>query len=494
MCIILGADLLSELTFEVVSRTCHARAARGHFRHPMLGSARAEYMLDEDALDEELRTANTLCEQLIAQIAARAQQQAQEQEYMLDEDALDEELRTANSLCEQLIAQIAADEERAREQEQEQDMASEMEQRSDPGWDAPLMDDEDADYDRCGTWGCLLPEKHSGLHQTAEPEGRRPRNPVLRYGYLQRTVPQQPNLAARRASVAALHRAEVAAEDEAEGRGDPEIDDDAEDDVGAGAGHATDQAEAENPAEVVAPGFTDSMRVTKLRADYAAWLVAIGKKAGVRGGSQFAQKFIVSLDHESPCLSDSRLSLMSTYRESGLTRLQLMPNGADSYSKVERFQYLVEQQPDCMDMDGDAVHGRWFWPIDHAWIFGEPDKPQGWTTSLLSIVAIRFRSMILTDHVRLITGICDNPQPAGCYVNYADWIRMWNKSYGFCPFCNRDIWIGFDEECNDEDVPPEGQKATIQRLKNSIIHLRSNCHATLICHDCNSNDPTRYDM
>ena len=72
MCIILGADLLSELTFEVVSRTCHARAARGHFRHPMLGSARAEYMLDEDALDEELRSANSLCEQLIAQIGSYA--------------------------------------------------------------------------------------------------------------------------------------------------------------------------------------------------------------------------------------------------------------------------------------------------------------------------------------------------------------------------------------------------------------------------------------
>jgi len=166
--------------------------------------------------------------------------------------------------------------------------------------------------------------------------------------------------------------------------------------------------------------------------------------------------------------------------EAGTVAVKDQPKGYFR-AKVERFQYLVEQQPDCMDMDGDAVHGRWFWPIDHAWIFGEPDKPQGWTTSLLSIVAIRLRSMILSDHVRLITGICDNPQPAGCYVNYADWIRMWNKSYGFCPFCNRDIWIGFDEECNDEDVPPEGQKATIQRLKNSIIHLRSNCHATLIC-------------
>ena len=267
--------------------------------------------------------------------------------------------------------------------------------------------------------------------------------------------------------------------------------------------HAASEAEAqrerrfppssEDENEAIG-GLTDSTRVSQLRADFAAWLVAIGKKAGVRGGAIFARKFITSLDQESPWLSDSRLSLMQTYRESGLTRVQLKKYGHGSFSKVERFQYLVEQQPDCMDMDGDAVHGRWFWPIDHTWIFGEPDKPQGWTTSLLSIVAIRLRGMIATDHYRLITGICDNPQPAGCYVNYADWIRMWNNSYGFCPICHRDIWIGFDEECNDEDIPPEGQKATIQRLKNSIIHLKSNCHATLICLDCNSNDPTRYDM
>jgi len=332
--------------------------------------------------------------------------------------------------------------------------------------------DDNMFFDRCGTWGCLLPDRHSGLHSFAAPEGRRPRIPVLPIRKLPRKVPQQPSLAARQAALAAMHRAELAAEAEAEGLSD---------------------AEAENPAEVVAPGFTDSMRVTKLRADYAAWLVAIGKKAGVRGGAQFARKFITSLDGESPWLSDSRLSLMQTYRESGLTRVQLKTYGAGSYSKVERFQYLVEQQLDCMDVDRNAVHGQWFWPIDQAWIFGEPDKPQGWTKSLLFIISIRFNGMYNQDHYRLITGICDNPQPAGRYVNYADWISMWNKSNGFCSICNRDIWIGFDEECNDEDIPPQGQKATIQRLNNSIIHLRNNCHNTLICNNCNVDDHTRYD-
>ena len=330
--------------------------------------------------------------------------------------------------------------------------------------------DESANFDRCGTWGCLLPDRHSGLHSFAAPEGRRPRIPVLPIGKLPRTVPQQPSLAARQAALAAIHRAELAAEAEAEGLGD-----------------------AEASAEVVAEGRTDSARVSKLRADFAAWLVAIGKKAGVRGGAIFARKFITSLDKESPWLSDSRLSLMQTYRESGLTRVQLKTYGAGSYSKVERFQYLVEQQLDCMDVDRNAVHGQWFWPIDHAWIWGEPDKPHGWTKSLLSILDHRFSGIYNNDHLRLITGKCDNPQPAGRYVNYADWISMWNKSNGFCAICNRDIWIGFDEECDDEAIPPEGQKATIQRLNNSIIHLKSNCHNTLICNNCNVDDHTRYD-
>ena len=310
-------------------------------------------------------------------------------------------------------------------------------------------------------------------------EGRRPRIPVIPFGRLPRTVPQQPSLAARQAALAAIHRAEHAAEAEAEGRG---------------GGEAEDPDEAEGPAEaedqVVAEGRTDSTRVSKLRADFAAWLVAIGKNPGVRGGAMKAQKFIKSLDEESPWLSDSRLSLMQTYRESGLTRVQLKPSGraSGSYSKVERFQYLVEQQPDCMDVDRNAVHGQWFWPIDHEWIFGEPDKPQGWTKSLLWIISRRFNSMMHHDHYRLITGKCANPQPAGRYINYADWISMWNKSKGFCPLCNRDIWIGYDEECNDEDIPPQGQKATLQRLDNSIIHLRRNCHDVLICNDCNTDD------
>jgi len=455
-------------------------------------SARAEYMLDEDALDEELRTAKSLCEQLIAQIAARAQQQAQEQEYMLDEDALDEELRTANSLCEQLIAQIAAEEERAREQDQEQDMASEMEQLSDPEWDAPhLMDDEDANYDRCGTWGCLLPEKHSGLHQTAEPEGRRPRNPVLRYGYLPPTVPQQPNLAARRASVAALHRAEVAAEDEAEGRGDPEIDDDAEDDAAARAGHAT--------------SGTNIERVNKLRSDFIAFnkrllhvpddaispqhiAYTLPMRSSIRGSAAQAREWISDYTtRESPWLCDSRLSIRDAYLSSGLTSFQI---NAGNHSKNgwlsagERLQHLVRQQPSCTTVDPNTEYGRWFSPIDDAWVFGTPEERHGWRRSLVTIISQRINNLYHSDQDNLICGSVDNPQPAGPYMNPADFIEMWNLSGGKCPSCGNDMWIDYDPGM--EDRPPIGNGASIQRLNNRIIHLRSNCANSLICRSCNA--------
>ena len=106
--------------------------------------------------------------------------------------------------------------------------------------------------------------------------------------------------------VAAIE-AEHAAEAAAEGRGEAEAENPDE---------AEDPDEAEGPAEaedqVVAVGLTDSTRLCKLRADFAAWLVAIGKKAGLRGGKKYAQKFITSLDGESSWLSDSRLTLMQT--------------------------------------------------------------------------------------------------------------------------------------------------------------------------------------
>jgi hypothetical protein len=444
--------------------------------------------LDEE-LDEELRTAKSLCEQLRAQIAAPAaqQQQAQEQECNLDEE-LDEELRTAKNLCDQLRAQIAA---QAAQQQQAQEQN--LEQLSEPDWDpAPLQDDEQANYsyDRCGTWGCRLPEKHSGLHQTAEPEGRRPRNPVLRYGYLPRTVPQQPNLAARRASVAALHRAEVAAEDEAEGRGDPELDDDAEDDVGAGAGHAT--------------SGTNIERVNKLRSDFIAFTKrfhhvpddevppqhmthTLPMRSSIRGSACDARDWISDYTtRESPWLCDSRLCIKDAYLASGLTSSQMNAGNHQKpgwLSAGERLQHMVRQQPSCTTVDPNTEYGRWFSPIDDAWVFGTPEERHGWRSSLVTIIQQRLSNLYNSDQANLICGTCDNPQPPGPYITPADWIKMWNQSGGKCPTCGNDMWIGYDPLM--EDRPPISCLASIQRLNNCIIHLRSNCADSLICRSCN---------
>ena len=470
MCIILGADLLSELTFEVVSRTCHARD--GHFRRPMLGSARAEYMLDEDALDEELRSANSLCEQLIAQIAA-AEQRAREQESMLDEDALDEELQTANSLCEQLIAQIAAEEERAREQEQEQGMASEMEQRSEQDWDAPLMDDKDANYDRCGTWGCRLPEKHSGLHQTAEPEGRRPRNPVLRYSDLPRTVPQQQNLAARRASVAALHRAEVAAEDEAEGRGDPEIGAARSAVSGRASGSASEASGLQRPrptfeASSVVLNPTHSRRDRKHTPTY----VENPDKRTAQGGHLKV---------------GTRLEDISAFS----THAQWLLHGIP-------FSDLISQQPPITNHDKIVrilQRNPWCWDFVDA----EDDAPGAKPFEDLQPETLTERQS--KSLFRLCLGIYSDwenqvnvsklpmeQQPYEPSIWVCDAAFLWNKSRSICALCNEEMTLGADDSRYPKADPdavrtPCPNKATLERKWRQVLHVPSNVVAC-IHHRC----------
>ena len=352
--------------------------------------------------------------------------------------------------------------------------------------------DESANVDRCGTWGCLLPDRHAGLHSFAAPEGRRLRIPVLPFGKLPRTVPQQPNLAARRASVAALHRAEVAAEAEAQGQGDPEIDDDAEDAVRAGAGHATSGTNIEH--------------VNKLRSDFIAFITrltrvpddevppqhivhTLPKRSSIRGSALTARNWISDYTiRESPWLCDSRLCIRDAYLSSGLTSSQINTgNGignAEWLSAGERLQYLVSQQPSCTTIDPNTKYGRWFWPIDDDWVFGTPEERHGWRRSLVTIIRTRFSNLYHSDQVNLICGTCDNPQPSGPYITHADWIKMWNQSGGICPSCGNDMWIDYDPGM--EDPPPGASSATIQRLNNRIIHLRSNCADSLICRSCNS--------
>jgi hypothetical protein len=223
-----------------------------------------------------------------------------------------------------------------------------------------------------------------------------------------RTVPQQPNLAARRASVAALHRAEVAAEDEAEGRGDPEIDDDAEDDVGAGAGHAT--------------SGTNIERVNKLRSDFIAFTKrlthvpddevppqhithTLPMRSSIRGSAYNARDWISDYTtRESPWLCDSRLTIKDAYLASGLTSSQMNAGNHRKpgwLSAGERLQHMVRQQPSCTTVDPNTEYGRWFSPIDDAWVFGTPKERHGWRRSLVTIIHIRLPNLYDTETIQL---------------------------------------------------------------------------------------------
>lgn len=250
-------------------------------------------------------------------------------------------------------------------------------------------------------------------------------------------------------------------------------------------------------------GGTDQTHVEQLRAEFKAWIKRLDKIDVIpsqhipqarglemvwevdRGkGTKLARKFITTLDREHPWLCDSRLSLLNTYFYYGLERSQVTNRHANNKTPAERLQYMVQQQPTCTSVDWNADHGQWFYPIDDEWVFGAPDEKFGWKRSLITILKDHIWNCYQADQDGFIGGIRTNPQPAGRYLNFADWISMWNKSGGKCPTCNHDIWIGYDPLL--EDAPPQCYKATIQRLDDTIIHLRSNCADSLICLRCNA--------
>ena len=72
---------------------------------------------------------------------------------------------------------------------------------------------DEGGIDRCGTFGCLLPDKHSGLHEFPAPQRRRSITNPLRFGWAlpPPMPPPMPSAAANRAASAAILAAEDAA-------------------------------------------------------------------------------------------------------------------------------------------------------------------------------------------------------------------------------------------------------------------------------------------
>ena len=204
----------------------------------------------------------------------------------------------------------------------------------------------------------------------------------------------------------------------------------------------------------------------------------------VEGGNKLAREFITTFNQEQAWRTDSRLCLMDMYFSWGLKRRQVIggPSNPHNLDAAERLKYLVDRQPSCLDVDWNADHGRWFWPIDANWLPSINEK-HGWTASLAVILRNRLSDMYSSDQDKLVSGACVNPQPPGRYMAPPDFIGMWNKSCGKCPTCPNDIWLGYDPTL--EDKPPGACLATVQRLDNSIIHLRQNCADLLVCRRCN---------
>ena len=236
--------------------------------------------------------------------------------------------------------------------------------------------------------------------------------------------------------------------------------------------------------------------VEALRVAFAAWVPTRTRMehddapddtlfmcADVRGSNKKAKVFL-KLKGERPHMTDTRLSLIDTYLVWGLQPHQVKSAwGRTSLSALSRLQYLVDQSPHCLDVDWTKQHGEWFWPIDQAWL-DSADEKHGWSQSLVRLIIHRISNAYHHDHVALVAGSCVNPQPAGRYLAPPDWIGMWNRSRGLCSTCSNHIWIGYDPMT--EDKPPDACRATVQRLDNSQIHLRSNCADVLICTRCNS--------
>ena len=206
--------------------------------------------------------------------------------------------------------------------------------------------------------------------------------------------------------------------------------------------------------------------------------------ADVEGSVLEAKLFLSLLPSEPPQLCDSRLNRLDMFLHWGLEPCQIgRGSNGTCLTALERLQYMVRQQPSCLHVDWNADHGQWFWPIDDNWLLSADDD-HGWKLSLTQLIKGRLDESYSRDQQRLVSGVCVNPQPAGRYLAANDWIGMWNRSCCKCPTCPNHMWIGYGPML--EDKPPNRCQATVQRLDNSIIHLRSNCADVLVCKTCNS--------
>ena len=184
---------------------------------------------------------------------------------------------------------------------------------------------------------------------------------------------------------------------------------------------------------------------------------------------------------------DSRLSLAHMYYLCGLRSRHLFGRSRVRLTPLQRLRYIIGLMPECLYVPQTADLGEYFWPVDEAWL-ESADQYHGWVKPLTHLIARRIEYMMQSDSARIIAGAVSSPQPAGRYLNYADYISRWNASCGKCP-CGKNIFLGAEDtwlkDSRGQPIPPDGvSQACVQRMDTSIIHLEWNCGRTLICSDC----------
>lgn len=184
---------------------------------------------------------------------------------------------------------------------------------------------------------------------------------------------------------------------------------------------------------------------------------------------------------------DSRLSIKHTFYCCGLQRRHLVGRSRVKLTPLQRLRYIIGLMPESLYVPQRADLGEYFWPIDEAWL-QSADQYHGWVQPLTHLIGHRIQTMMDGDAARIIAGSVITPQPAGRYLNYADYTSRWNASCGKCP-CGKNIFLGAEDtwlkDRRGQPIPPDGVfQACVQRMDPSIIHLEWNCAPTLICSDC----------
>jgi hypothetical protein len=340
----------------------------------------------------------------------------------------------------------------------------------------------DGDYDRCGTFGCQLPDRHTGLHSIAALHIRRRGSQPLRYGFgLQQLArKQQPGASMLRATLAAMHEAEAAADAEAQPQREEQEQREEEDEDG-------EQQQRLHLAgrKLLAGGIRKKLGAKRYGASVAEAL-GLQQREKIYGGSRY---------HRSDMWKDYKKqdgTLM--FKRNEIIGGLAIPLG-------QRVRRILADRPELESppsgLPANVRSARGFKPITKARIRNnETDGTRMPTLRHDKIPALHRRiNNSVTSDMRAMRASCgdtqcpacrlpEHLQPSGPFIFYDDLIYWWNTCQGRCMAkgCYRKLTFTCARDEQDET------NWTIQRGDNRINHLKSNILG-VICRGCNSSIP-----